>query len=125
MFKYFFFIENFLGIAIVFVILCQLNLLRTAGQVDIPTNPNLLITSSAIRDAMEKVMPPIPSTYETLQVSRSSCSCCREDKILVATPTSECLSGIMTHSSSPDFQGSEHHRRIAPNTSKECATEAA
>ena len=47
----------------------QLNISPTAQQLDLPTSPNLLIISSAVRDAMDQVMVPVAKNISLLSES--------------------------------------------------------
>ena len=111
----------------------QLHVSPAAQQLDLPTNPHLLIISSAVRDAMDQVMAPdakknslVAESLRLLTAPGSSSSRRRGDEISTTTPPSVRLrvGGHMARSPSPDFLGGVQ-RRIAPSALRVGATEAA
>ena len=111
----------------------QLNISPTAQQLDLPTSPQLLIISSAVRDAMDQVMVPVAKNISLLAESLRlltapgvSSSRRRGDKISTTTSLSARLrvGDHMARSPSSDFQGGAQ-RRIARSALRVGATEAA
>ena len=112
----------------------QLNISPTARQLGLPTSPGLLIISSAVRDAMDKVMAPVAKNISLLTESlhlltgASGSSSSRHGGLAISTTTPPSarlrVGGQMARSPSPDFQGGDH-RRIAPSALRVSATEVA
>ena len=101
----------------------QLNISPTARQLGLPTSPGLLIISSAVRDAMDKVMAPVAENISLLAESLHLLTGASGSAISTTTPPRARLrvGAQMARSPIPDFQGGDH-RRIAPNALRVGAT---